>query len=136
MKKKAFTLVELLVVIVIIALLASMVAPKFFGKLSDSKVKTAYAQIQLMSTSLDAFRLDVGRYPTTEEGLEILWTKNSEVLGWNGPYLPKRVDKDPWNNSYVYIQPGSNGNDYDLISYASDGKEGGTDDATDISVWE
>ncbi len=134
--RKAFTLVELLVVIVIIALLSSLVAPKFFGKLDDAKVKTAYTQMQMLSTSLDAFRLDVGRYPTTEEGLKILWVKDSDLKNWNGAYLPKKVEEDSWGNPYGYKYPGSDGNDYDLFSYGADGKEGGNDDSADISVWE
>jgi len=134
--KKGFTLVELLVVIVIIALLSSLVAPKFFGKLDDAKVKTAYAQMNMLSTALDAFRLDVGHYPTTQEGLKTLWIKESEIDGWNGAYLPKKVEKDSWGHSYIYKRPGKNGNEYDLYSYGSDGKEGGQDDAKDISVWE
>ena len=134
--RSAFTLVELLVVIVIIALLSSIVAPKLFGKLDNAKVKTAYAQMQMLSTSLDTFKLDVGRYPTTAEGLKILWVKESDLKNWNGAYLPKKVDEDPWGHPYMYKFPGSNKNDYDLFSYGSDGKEGGSDDAADISVWE
>ena len=134
--RRAFTLVELLVVIVIIALLSSLVAPKFFGKLDDAKVKTAYTQMQMLSTALDAFRLDVGRYPTTAEGLEILWVKESDLKDWNGAYLPKKVDEDSWRNPYVYKYPGSDKNDYDLFSYGADGKEGGSDDSADVSVWE
>jgi len=134
--RSGFTLVELLVVIVIIALLSSLVAPKFFGKLDDSKVKTTYAQIQMLSTALDSFKLDLGRYPTTNEGLEILWLKESSLKNWNGPYLPKAVKADAWNNPYHYKYPGSNKNDYDLLSFGSDGKEGGSDNASDISVWD
>jgi len=134
--RSAFTLVELLVVIVIIALLSSLVAPKFFGKLDNAKVKTAYTQMQMLSQALDSFRLDVGRYPTTEEGLQILWTKDSSTKNWDGPYLPKPVKEDPWGNSYHYKKPGKDGNEYDLYSFGSDGKEGGSDDAKDISVWE
>lgn len=134
--RNAFTLVELLVVIVIIALLSSLVAPKFFGKLDNAKVKTAYAQMQMLSTALDAFRLDVGRYPKTDENLKILWVKESDLKNWDGPYLPKKVNKDSWGNPYIYKYPGSNKNDYDLFTYGSDGKEGGNDDAADVSVWE
>lgn len=134
--RAAFTLVELLVVIVIIALLSSLVAPKFFGKLDDSKVKTTYAQMSMISTALDSFRLDVGRYPTTEEGLAILWAKSSELKNWNGAYMPKKVHGDAWDNPYNYKYPGSDGNDYDLFSYGADGKEGGSDDAADISIWD
>ena len=134
--RKAFTLVELLVVIVIIALLSSLVAPKLFSKLDNAKVKTAYTQMQMLSTALDTFRLDVGRYPTTQEGLEVLWLKESDIKDWNGPYLPKKIKGDSWDNPYNYKYPGSDKNDYDLFSYGADGKEGGSDDSADISVWE
>jgi len=134
--RSAFTLVELLVVIVIIALLSSLVAPKFFGKLDNAKVKTTYAQLQMLSTALDAFRLDVGRYPTTAEGLKVLWVKESDIKDWNGVYLPKKVSKDAWGNPYNYKFPGSDKNDYDLFSYGEDGKSGGSDNAADISVWQ
>ena len=134
--KKAFTLVELLVVIVIIALLSSLVAPKLFGKLDSAKVKTAQAQIQMLSQGLDSFRLDTGRYPTTNEGLKILWVKKSTLKNWDGPYLPKAVKEDPWANAYIYKQPGKDNNPYDLYSLGSDGKVGGDKDAKDISVWE
>ncbi|NPA60582.1 MAG: type II secretion system major pseudopilin GspG [Epsilonproteobacteria bacterium] len=135
-ERKAFTLVELLVVIVIIALLSSLVAPKLFGKLDNAKVKTAQAQMQMLSQGLDSFRLDTGRYPTTDEGLKILWAKNSSIKNWDGPYLPKPVKEDPWGNPYHYKQPGKDSNPYDLYSLGSDGKEGGSKDAKDISVWE
>jgi len=135
-RRSAFTLVELLVVIVIIALLSSLVAPKLFGKLDSAKVKTTKTQMQMFSQALDSFRLDVGRYPTTQEGLEILWTKSSDLKNWDGPYLPKPVKEDAWGNAYHYAQPGKDGNPYSLTSYGSDGKEGGTKDAKDLSVWE
>jgi len=134
--RSAFTLVELLVVIVIIALLSSLVAPKFFGKLDNAKVKTAYAQLQMLSTALDSFRLDTGHYPTTEEGLKSLWVKESDIKDWNGPYLPKKVEKDSWGHNYIYKYPGSDKNEYDLFSYGEDGKEGGSGNAADISVWQ
>lgn len=134
--RSAFTLVELLVVIIIIALLSSLVAPKFFGKLDNAKVKTAAAQLNMLSSALDTFRLDVGRYPTTEEGLKVLWVKESTIKGWNGPYLPKKVEADTWGTAYQYKYPGSNNEDYDLFSYGADGKAGGDDDKKDISVWE
>ena len=134
--RNAFTLVELLVVIVIIALLSSLVAPKLFGKLDNAKVKTAYAQMQMLSTALDSFKLDTGHYPTTQEGLKSLWVKESDIKDWNGPYLPKKVNKDSWGHPYIYKFPGSNKNDYDLLSYGEDGKEGGSGNAADISVWQ
>ena len=132
--KKAFTLIELLVVIIIIGLLASIVAPKFFGKLDNAKVKTARAQLELISTALDTFRLDVGRYPTTEEGLESLW-KNKNIPNWNGKYLPKPLKADPWGHQYFYKQPGSDGNEYDLLSFGADGKRGGEGQNEDILIW-
>ena len=134
--REAFTLVELLVVIVIIALLSSLVAPKFFGKLDTAKVKTAYTQMQMLSQALDGFRIDVGRYPTTQEGLKVLWEKKSNIKNWDGPYLPKPVKKDPWGNPYHYKSPGDDDHPYELYSLGSDGKEGGEGDAKDISVWD
>lgn len=133
--KKGFTLIEILVVMVIISLLASLVAPKLFNKLGSSKIKTAKAQIEMISTALDAFRLDVGRYPTTEEGLEVLWNNRSDIKNYDGPYLPKPVKSDPWGNSYVY-KSSSGERPYELFSYGADGKEGGTGEDADISVWE
>ncbi len=134
--EKGFTLIELLVVMVIIALLASLVAPKLFSKLGASKQKAAKAQIHMIETALDAFRLDVGRYPTTAEGLKVLWQDPGNIKGWDGPYLPKPVKADPWGNSYVYKSPGDNGKPYELKSLGADGKEGGTGENADISVWD
>ena len=133
--KHAFTLIELLVVIVIIGLLASLVAPKLFGKLEDAKVKTAKAQLSMISTALDAFKLDVGRYPTTQEGLKVLW-QNPGISNWHGKYLPKPIEKDPWGHPYVYKSPGADGNPYELKSYGADGKPGGSGENKDISVWD
>lgn len=134
--KKGFTLIELLVVIVIIGLLASLVAPKLFNKLGQAKEKTAKAQISMISTALDAFKLDVGRYPTTQEGLKVLWKNPGNIPNWNGKYLPKPIKKDPWGHPYVYKQPGSNGEPYELKSLGADGKEGGIGENRDISVWD
>jgi len=135
-KKSGFTLIELLVVIVIIALLSSLVAPKFFGKLDNAKVKTTKAQIEMLSTTLDAFRLDVGRYPTAEEGLKVLWAKSSDIKGWNGAYLPKKIKGDAWEREFIYKVPGKDGNPYDLYSLGADGEVGGNKDKADISIWE
>ncbi len=135
-KERGFTLIELLVVMVIIALLASLVAPKLFSKLGASKQKAAKAQIQMIETALDAFRIDVGRYPTTAEGLKVLWEDPGNIKGWDGPYLPKPVKSDPWGNPYVYKSPGENGKPFELKSLGADGKEGGTGENADISVWD
>ena len=132
--KQGFTLVEILVVIIIIGLLAALVGPRLFGKVSTAKQKAAKAQIELFGTALDTFRLDIGRYPTTEEGLKALREKLSGVENWEGPYLPKEIPVDPWNKAYVYKSPGEHG-DYDLISYGLDGAEGGEGENQDIVSW-
>jgi len=137
-KKKGFTLIELLVVMVILGLLASLVAPKFFSKIGESKVRTAKAQIELLGSALDAFYLDVGRYPTTEEGLEALIKRPDTVPAdkWKGPYLPKtKIPKDPWGHPYIYKCPGEHGK-YDLYSLGADGKVGGEGENKDIVSWE
>ena len=132
--EEGFTLIELLVVVIIIGLLAGLVAPKFFGKLSKSRINTAKAQIELFGAALDEFRLDNGRYPTTEEGLEALRKKPEGLENWAGPYLPKEIPKDPWGHDYVYRSPGEHG-DYDLMSYGRDGQPGGEGEDADIVSW-
>jgi general secretion pathway protein G len=133
--RSGFTLIELLVVIVIIGMLAALVGPKLFGKVGTSKQKAAEAQIQLFGQALDMMRLDIGRYPTTSEGLEAL-INDPGIEGWEGPYLKKNiVPQDPWKRDYVYQSPGSNG-DYDLSSYGLDGNVGGDDENKDINSWE
>ena len=133
-RERGFTLFELLVVITILGLLAALVAPKFFGKVSEAKQKTAKAQIEMFGTALDTFRLDVGRYPTMEEGLKALREKPSGAEGWQGPYLPKELPVDPWNKPYVYKCPGDHG-DYDLLTYGLDGVEGGEGENMDVVSW-
>ena len=133
-RPQGFTLVEILVVIIIIGLLAALVGPRLFGRVSVAKQKAAKAQIELFGTALDTFRLDNGRYPTTEEGLKALREKPSGIENWQGPYLPKEIPVDPWNRAYVYISPGQHG-DYDLISYGLDGEEGGEGENEDIVSW-
>lgn len=133
-QEKGFTLFEILVVVIIIGLLAALVGPRLFGKVSTAKQKTTKAQIELFGTALDTFRLDVGRYPTTEEGLKALREKPSGAEGWEGPYLPKEIPVDPWNRAYVYKSPGEHG-DYDLLSYGLDGAEGGEGENLDIVSW-
>jgi general secretion pathway protein G len=132
---QGFTLIELLVVMIIIGLLASLVAPKMFGKVDSSKIKTARAQIELLGTALDSYRLDNGKYPTTAQGLGILRTKPTDIKTWDGPYLPKEVPLDPWGSSYFYKSPGEH-NEYDLTSYGADNKIGGEGIDADINSWE
>lgn len=133
-KEKGFTLVEILVVIIIIGLLAALVGPRLFGKVGTAKLKAAKAQIELFGTALDAMRLDVGRYPTSEEGLKALREKPSGMENWRGPYLPKEIPVDPWGKAYVYKSPGEQG-DYDLISYGLDGAPGGEGENEDVVSW-
>ncbi len=133
-KQRGFTLFEILVVITILGLLAALVGPRLFGKVSGAMQKTAKAQIELFGTALDTFRLDVGRYPTTDEGLKALREKPSGTELWQGPYLPKEIPVDPWKRPYVYRCPGEHG-DYDLLSFGLDGTEGGEGDNQDIVNW-
>ncbi len=130
-----FTLLELLVVMVIIGLLAGFVAPRYFAQVGKSQVKIARAQIDALDKALDQFRLDVGRYPTSEEGLQVLVAAPSGEPNWGGPYLKKGVPPDPWGRPYVYQQPGTHGGDFDLMSYGKDGRPGGTGEDADIQNW-
>ncbi len=130
-----FTLVEILVVITIIALIMSLVGPRVLNYLGESKVKAAKIQIQSFSSALDLFNLDTGRYPTTSEGLVALIRSPGNIPSWNGPYLKSgSVPDDPWGKPYVYRSPGEHGA-YDIMSYGSDGNEGGTGTAADITSW-
>ncbi|OEU52059.1 MAG: type II secretion system protein GspG [Desulfobacterales bacterium C00003060] len=133
-KEEGFTLIELLIVMVIIGLLAALVGPRMFGKVGKSRQNAAKAQISLFETALDTYRLDVGKYPTSEQGLEALRVQPDGVEKWDGPYLPKDVPSDPWGNLYVYQSPGENG-DYDIISLGADGKSEGEGEDTDIVSW-
>jgi general secretion pathway protein G len=135
---RGFTLIELLIVMVILGLLASLVGPRLFGQLDSSKIKAARTQIEMVGAALDTYRLDMSQYPSTEQGIRALSDKpadQAEALKWRGPYLKKRVDKDPWGNSYVYKAPGEKA-DYELSSLGADGKEGGSGDNADIHSWE
>lgn len=129
-KQKGFSLIELLVVIIILGLLASLVAPKFFGKVDKARIKTAKTQIELLATALDTYRLDMGVYPKELEAL-----RSSDDPKWDGPYLPKPVPLDPWGNPYEYKFPGEHG-PYDIISYGLDGKPGGEGNDKDVVSWE
>ena len=130
-----FTLLELLVVMVIIGLLAGFVAPRYFEQVDKSRVKAAHAQIDALDKALEQFRLDVGRLPTTEEGLAALNTAPNGMANWGGPYLKKAVPLDPWGHPYIYAQPGTHQNDFDLLSYGRDGQAGGAGNDADITNW-
>lgn len=129
-----FTLVEMLVVIAIIGLIMGLIGPRVLNYLSESKVKTAKIQLQSFASALDLFYLDAGRFPSASEGLAALVRQTPGVAAWNGPYLKGGVvPNDPWNHSYVYRSPGERG-PYDIMSYGSDGQEGGSGTAADISL--
>ncbi|MBZ9610281.1 type II secretion system major pseudopilin GspG [Rheinheimera maricola] len=127
--RRGFTLIELLIVMVILGLLASLVAPEMFSKVDSSQRKTATAQMQMLQTAISAYRLDTGTYPASLSEL-----RQSEHARWDGPYLPKDVPLDPWGNAYIYRFPGSGSAAYDLLSYAADGREGGEELNADIFV--
>lgn len=129
-----FTLLELLVVVMIIGLLASFVAPRYFGQIGKTEVKLARAQIDALEKALDQFRLDTGRYPSTEAGLTALVVKPADEPRWAGPYLRKSAPLDPWGRPYLYRHPGQH-RDYELVSLGKDGQPGGTGEAADITNW-
>jgi general secretion pathway protein G len=128
-----FTLLELLVVIVILGLLAAYVAPRYFSQIGKSEAAVARAQIEAFEKALDQFRLDVGRYPSTQEGLAALNNRPADAARWAGPYLKKSAPPDPWGRAYVYRSPGANGRDFELLSLGKDGAPGGTAENADIS---
>jgi general secretion pathway protein G len=129
-----FTLLELLVVLVIIGLLASIVAPQYFAQLGKGSAKVSKAQIESFGQALDQYRLDVGHYPSTDQGLAALRTAPAGVPAWRGPYLKRDLPKDPWGHAYEYKSPGEHG-DYDLLSWGADGQPGGDGDAADVVSW-
>jgi general secretion pathway protein G len=135
-RPEGFTLLELLVVMVIIGLLASYVAPRFFDQIGKSEIKTARAQLDAFDKALATYRLDTGHYPTTEQTLKALVERPSDEPKWSGPYLAKALPADPWGHAYIYRQPGDAGHDYDLLSYGKDGQRGGSGENADISVWD
>lgn len=133
-KPRGFTLLELLVVMVIIGLLAGYVGPKLFGQIGKSESKVTRAQIDALQKSLDQYRIDTGRYPSTQQGLAALVTRPHGEAAWQGPYLAKAVPTDPWSRPYVYRAPGEHG-EYDLYSLGRDGSPGGDGTDNDITSW-
>jgi len=140
-RSSGFTLIEIMVVVIILGLLAALVLPKFLGQEEKAKVQVAKTQIRALEGALDAFKLDNGFYPTTDQGLDALITK--PVVGripdkWrDGGYLkPARIPKDPWGKDYVYVSPGSEGREYEITSYGADGEPGGEGNNADINSWE
>jgi general secretion pathway protein G len=133
--ERGFTLVEILVVITIIGLIMALVGPRVINYLGEAKVKAAKIQIESFSSALDLYYLDAGRYPSSSEGLAALAQRPGGSASWNGPYLKGGVvPNDPWGHPYQYRSPGEHGA-YDIVSYGSDGQEGGTGTASDIVSW-
>jgi general secretion pathway protein G len=126
-----FTLIELMIVIAILGLMAYMVAPRLMGVMGKAKPKIAQADIKSLETALDLFYLDVGRYPTEDEGLRILYQRPDNVPNWAGPYI-KKAPKDPWGRDYVYKFPGEHGA-FDIVSYGADGQPGGEGESADVT---
>ncbi len=133
-RRAGFTLLELLVVMVIIGLLAGYVGPKLFAQIGKSESKAARAQIDALQKALDQYRIDVGRYPSGEQGLLALVQRPADEPRWAGPYLAKAVPVDPWGRAYLYSAPGQHG-EYDLQSHGRDGQPGGDGDNTDLVSW-
>ena len=131
---RGFTLIELLMVMAIIGFLAAIVGPRLIDKVGKGKQQAAQAQISNFSAALDAYRLDVGAYPSTEMGLQALRVQPEGNESWDGPYLQKQLPPDPWKKEFVYRCPGDHG-DYDIISYGADGQEGGEGDNEDVVSW-
>lgn len=129
-----FTLIELLVVLAILGLLAGLVGPRVLSQLGGAKTKTVGIQIKDLESAAELFRLDVGRFPTSQEGLEALVTKPTAVTGWNGPYLRKGLPQDPWGNPFRYESPGKHG-EIDIYSLGADGAPGGSGESTDVGNW-
>lgn len=129
--QKGFTLLELLVVLLIIALLAGYVGPKLFSQVDKAKVKTAQAQMKTIGDALTQFRLDTGSYPTADQGLDALTKAPQGTNNWNGPYLAKTVPADPWGHAYQYHVPGRD-SEADIVSFGRDGREGGSGEDADL----
>jgi general secretion pathway protein G len=134
LREQGFTLLELLVVMVIIGLLSAYVGPKVFNQIGKSETKIAKAQVEALLKALDQYRIDVGRYPATEQGLAALLARPGDEARWAGPYLSKAIPKDPWGRDYQFRSPGEHG-DCDVFSFGRDGRLGGEGEDADITSW-
>lgn len=136
-REEGFTFIEIMVVVIILGVLAAIVLPKFTGRTEEARITAGRSQLDIIATGLDAYELDNGRFPTSDQGLAALVKEPSSPpvpRNWKGPYLAKKVPEDPWGSKYIYSQPGKhNKRSYDIISYGPDAKEGGEDD---IKNWE
>jgi general secretion pathway protein G len=129
------TLIELLVVVTIIALFAALVGPRLFRQVSRSRATAARAQIASFQTALGIYKLDTGRFPTTEQGLRALRVQPEGVERWDGPYLPQDAPLDPWGHAYLYKYPGEHGDEPDIASYGADGQPDGAGEDADVMSW-
>jgi len=138
-RKRGFTLVEIMVVIIVLTILAAAITTSLTGRTDDAKVARARTDVATLEGALDLFKLDVGRYPSSEETLTVLNVppQSDDAARWKGPYVKKAIPPDPWGNPYIYVSPGAvNPDTYDLCSYGADGQEGGEGYARDITSWE
>ena len=129
------TLIEMMVVVTIIALFAALVLPKMIGQADRARRTAARAQINAYMTALGSYKLDTGVYPTTEQGLQALRVKPEDVNSWQGPYLQKDIENDPWGHPYIYKYPGEHGDEPDIVSLGADGQPGGEGINADIVSW-
>ena len=134
-RQAGVTLIEMLVVVTIIALFAALVAPRMMHQADKARVTQAHAQINSFMTALGAYKLDVGTYPTTEQGLQALRVKPENANNWQGPYLPQEIPTDPWTHAYIYKFPGEHGDEPDVISLGADGQPGGDGLNADVVSW-
>ena len=135
LKRHSFTLIEVVVAIMIVVMLASLATPLYFRYVRKAKLDTARTQLKLLGQALMDYKLDVGKFPETSDGLQSLVENVSQSEKWDGPYLKPSVPKDPWGNDYVYVAPGEHG-DFDLSSYGADGQPDGEGENADINNWD
>lgn len=135
-QSEGWTFIETLIVMAIVLILTAAVGFSAIKQIDKARIVTAKSQLETFSLALDSYYMDVGNYPTQEQGLEVLFKSPADVNNWDGPYLSKAVPKDPWGNEYVYLIPGENGLPYGILSYGKDGMEGGDGKDADIKTWE
>ena len=132
-RRRAFTLIEMLVVVLILAILAALIVPRVINRTSDAKSAKAKADIATLGSLLQQYRLDNDKYPSSEQGLMALRAQPGDAPNWKGPYSSKDIPADPWQNEYLYESPGPDGQDYMIVSYGADGAPGGEGDAMDLT---
>lgn len=133
--RSGVTLIELMVVVAIIGLFVALVGPAIFKQFFKGQTVAAKSQIEAFMTALGTYKLDVGNYPSTDQGLQALRVKPADVANWNGPYTPKDIPQDPWHHPYIYKYPGEHGDEPDIVCYGADGQPGGEGDNADIVSW-